>query len=144
MSSRDSFEFEIYIPNNLELLRPPNVWNFPINKLKEIRNKKILAEDGVVKEEIREVDPTINYHDGRIEKFFKLFDVIYNNMRNYCTTKKADIWNYYFDKVLVALGIHYSPFDFKKEEDKKEGEVENTENENEINTEKSIITTENN
>ena len=144
MSSRDSLEFEMYIPNNLELLRPPNVWNFPIQKLKEIRNKKILAEEGVVKEEIRDVDPTINYHDGRIEKFFKLFDVIYNNMRNYCSTKKTDIWNYYFDKVLVALGIHYSPFDFKKDEEKKEGEVENTENENEINTEKSIITTENN
>jgi len=143
MSSRDSFEFEMYIPKNLELLRPPNVWNFPIHKLQEIRNKKILAEDGIVKAEIREVDPTINYHDGRIEKFFKLFDVIYNNMRVYCTTKKADIWNYYFEKVLVALGIHYSPFDFKKEEDKKEGEVENTENENEINTEKSIMTTEN-
>ena len=142
-SSRDSFEFEVYIPNNLELLRPPNVWNFPLHKVQDLKNKKILAEDGVVKAEIREVDPTVNYHDGRIQKFYQLFDTIYNNMRVYCTTKKADIFNYYFDKVLVALGIHYSRYDFKKgEEDKKEDEI-NTENE--IDTEKSNMTsTENN
>ena len=142
-SSRDSFEFEVYIPKNLELLRPPNVWNFPLHKVQDLKNKKILAEDGVVKAEIREVDPTVNYHDGRIQKFYQLFDTIYNNMRVYCTTKKADIFNYYFDKVLVALGIHYSRYDFKKgEEDKKEDEI-NTENE--INTEKSNMTsTENN
>ena len=127
-SSRDSFEFEV---------------NFPLHKVQDLKNKKILAEDGVVKAEIREVDPTVNYHDGRIQKFYQLFDTIYNNMRVYCTTKKADIFNYYFDKVLVALGIHYSRYDFKKgEEDKKEDEI-NTENE--INTEKSNMTsTENN
>ena len=142
-SSRDSFEFEVYIPKNLELLRPPNVWNFPLHKVQDLKNKKILAEDGVVKAEIREVDPTVNYHDGRIQKFYQLFETIYNNMRVYCTTKKADIFNYYFDKVLIALGIHYSRYDFKKgEEDKKEDEM-NTENE--INTEKSNMTsTENN
>ena len=138
MSSRDSFEFEVYIPNNLELLRPPNVWNFPLHKVQDIKNKKILAEDGVVKAEIREVDPTVNYHDGRVQKFYNLFDTIYNNMRTYCTTKKADIFNYFFDKVLVALGIHYSRYDLKKEEEEKKEEEFNTENE--INTEKSNIT----
>ena len=138
MSSRDSFEFEVYIPNNLELLRPPNVWNFPLHKVQDIKNKKILAEDGVVKAELREVDPTVNYHDGRVQKFYNLFDTIYNNMRTYCTTKKADIFNYFFDKVLVALGIHYSRYDLKKEEEEKKEEEFNTENE--INTEKSNIT----
>ena len=138
MSSRDSLEFEVYIPNNLELLRPPNVWNFPLHKVQDIKNKKILAEDGVVKAEIREVDPTVNYHDGRVQKFYNLFDTIYNNMRTYCTTKKADIFNYFFDKVLVALGIHYSRYDLKKEEEEKKEEEFNTENE--INTEKSNIT----
>ena len=59
-------------------------------------------------------------------------------MRTYCTTKKADIFNYFFDKVLVALGIHYSRYDLKKEEEEKKEEEFNTENE--INTEKSNIT----
>ena len=53
----------------------------------------------------------------------------------YCKTEKADIWNYYFDKVLTVLGIHYYPLEMKKEEKKEE---EGKEIDNVISTENAL------
>ena len=45
---------------------------------------------------------------------------------------KGDMWNYIFDKILIALGIHYSFHEEKVEKkDENEEEKKNKENEEE-------------
>ena len=114
------------LPNNLNDLRPPKVWNFPLRTLIDMKKKKTINEGGVFKEEIRDVDPTVNYHDKRVERFYDLFDKIYENMKNH-SKNKGDMWNYIFDKILIALGIHYS-FHEEKVEKKEENEDEKEKN----------------
>ena len=126
ISSKDSLEMGFKLPNNLNDLRPPNVWNFPLRTLIDLKKKKTISEGGVFKEEIRDVDPTVNYHDKRVEKFYDLFDKIYENMKIH-SKNKGDMWNYIFDKILIALGIHYS-FHEEKVEKKEENEDEKEKN----------------
>jgi hypothetical protein len=92
---------------NLESLRPPKVWNYPIFRLKKLKLEK--NTDGKLTiTNIRSVDPTQSYIDGRVQKFNKLFETLYKNMRYYWNTgKKADTWEYFYDKVLKALNIKY-------------------------------------
>ena len=89
---------------NLDLLRPPKVWNYPIYRLKKLK----IADPKLTMSVIRNVDPTKCYVDGRIQKFNKLFEQIYKNMKYYWNTgEKADTWEYFYDKVLKALNIKY-------------------------------------
>ena len=91
---------------NLDSLRPPKVWNYPIFRLRKIKLDKNDAKSTI--NNIREVDPTKCYVDGRVQKFNKLFETLYKNMRIYWNTgKKADTWEYFYDKVLKALNIKY-------------------------------------
>ena len=92
---------------NLDSLRPPKVWNYPIFRLKKLKLEK--NTDGKLTiTNIRSVDPSQSYIDGRVQRFNKLFETIYKNMRYYWNTgKKADTWEYFYDKVLKALNIKY-------------------------------------
>lgn len=114
------------IPSKLDGLRPPFVWNFPVKRVLEIKKAKFLKENEgeVYKTEIRYVEPSKCYHDHRIEKFFTIFNQIYKNTNEYCEKEKADIWNYFFDKVLTVLSIHYYPFEKRKQEEQKNEEEE--------------------
>ena len=91
---------------NINSFRPPNVWNYPIFRLRKL---KIDKNDGKLAiTNIRDVDPSKCYIDGRIEKFTKLFEKLYKNMRQYWNSgKKADTWDYFYDKVLKSLNIKY-------------------------------------
>ena len=87
---------------NLDLLRPPQVWNYPIFRLRKLKMEKNAITN------IRNVEPSKCYVDGRVEKFIKLFEQLYKNMQQYWTSgKKADTWEYFYDKVLKALNIKY-------------------------------------
>ena len=91
---------------NMDSFRPPNVWNYPIFRLRKL---KIDKNDGKLAiTNIRDVDPSKCYIDGRIEIFTKLFEQLYKNMRQYWNSgKKADTWDYFYDKVLKSLNIKY-------------------------------------
>ena len=92
---------------NLDLLRPPQVWNYPIFRLRKLKMEKN-ADSKLTITNIRNVEPSKCYVDGRVEKFIKLFEQLYKNMQQYWTTgKKADTWEYFYDKVLKALNIKY-------------------------------------
>ena len=92
---------------NMDSFRPPNVWNYPIFRLRKLIIDKN-PEGKLTINNIRNVDPRKCYIDGRIEKFTKLFEKIYKNMRQYWNSgKKADTWEYFYDKVLKALSIKY-------------------------------------
>ena len=86
---------------HINKLRPPSVWNFPVHRL-----EKIIIDGG--KKEIRNVDPTLCYKDGRVDRFLKLFEEIYQNTVDYFMKSSADLWDYFYSKCLKALRITYS------------------------------------
>jgi len=96
---------------NIETLRPPNVWNFPIDLVK----KKSKEEEK--KNEIRIVDPRNFYKDGRVKNFLEILNNIKNRMLQFSAEKKEDNWKYYFDCVLKIHGIMYSFHQEKKKDD---------------------------
>ena len=136
------------LPTNKNGLRPPFVWNFPIEKIEEIREKTkrekerieevhknkskrltkkqpkpkldIVFKEETKKNEIRKVNAYNYYHDGRIIKFMNLFDEIYNNCMKYAKTK-GNTWEYVYCKILQVFGIEYV-FSQPKEENNEENE----------------------
>ena len=99
------------LPKDINNLRPPSVWNFPVHRV-----EKIIIDGN--KKEIRNVDPTLCYKDGRVDKFLKLFDEIYQNAMEYLTTSSVDLWDYFYSKCLKALKISYTTFkELKAEEE---------------------------
>ena len=136
------------LPTNKNGLRPPFVWNFPIERIEEIREKTkrekerieevhknkskrltkkqpkpkldIVFKEETKKNEIRKVNAYNYYHDGRIIKFMNLFDEIYNNCMKYAKTK-GNTWEYVYCKILQVFGIEYV-FSQPKEENNEENE----------------------
>ena len=113
-----------YTKIDLNAFRPPNIWNYPLYKLKKLKYDK----NEIIFNEIRDVDPTKCYVDGRIQKFNKMFDNLYNNMIQYWNTgKKADTWDYFYDKVLKALKIKYVTNKVLKREEERKRQLEEEE-----------------
>ena len=108
------------IPDNINVFRPPNVWNYPYHRLFKLKH---LNEENVIYD-IRKVDPSVNYKDGRIQKFMGLFKQIIENMRNYWKTEKPNAWDYFFIKILKALGISYVSYKMLKEEEEEQKRLE--------------------
>ncbi len=108
------------IPDNINVFRPPNVWNYPYHRLFKLKH---LNEENVIYD-IRKVDPRVNYKDGRIQKFMGLFKQIIENMRNYWKTEKPNAWDYFFIKILKALGISYVSYKMLKEEEEEQKRLE--------------------
>ena len=112
---------------DINAFRPPNIWNYPFYRLRQLKKEK-LNEGGIMTIEIRNVDPTKCYVDGRIQKFNKIFDNLYSNMRQYWNSgKKADTWEYFYDKVLKALDIKYISNKAKKAEEEAKKQLEEEE-----------------
>ena len=152
------------LPINKNGLRPPFVWNFPIERIEEIREKAkrdkekieevhrsrnkrmttkkqpqkpkldIVFKEENKKNEIRKVNAYNYYHDGRIEKFINLFNEIYDNCMKYAKTK-GNTWEYVYCKVLQVFGIEYA-FAPSKEELNEENKEEKKEEEKKEETKK--------
>ena len=103
------------LPKNKNGLRPPFVWNFPIERIEEIRNKLIKDKEKIEevhrnkntrmakiqqkpkldivfkeeqkKNEVRKLNAYPYYHDGRIEKFIDLFNELFINCMKYARSK---------------------------------------------------------
>ena len=108
------------IPENINVFRPPNIWNFPYHRLYNLKH----GNEENVFHDIRKVDPTVCYKDNRIQKFLGLFNQIVENMRNYWRTEKPNAWDYFFNKVLKALGITYISYKMLKEEEEEQKRLE--------------------
>jgi hypothetical protein len=88
------------IPIKLDNFRPPNVWNFPIDKLR----KNMKEEDRI---EIRTVDPRDFYKDGRVKNYLDLLEKIKINMLEHCALKQPNnIWKYLLDRTLAIFHRH--------------------------------------
>ena len=135
-------KYILTLPKNKNGLRPPFVWNFPIQRIEEIREKlqsnkekienlhrskhkrvtkkqqkpklDIVFKEESKKTEIRKVNPFPYYHDGRIERFYNLFNELYNNSMKY-SRANGNNWEYVYVKILNVLGIEYT-FKPQKEE----------------------------
>ena len=118
---KTSSESEIKrLPEDLNVFRPPKVWNFPFHRLIKLKFEKFLNEGGNIKTEIRDVDPTLCYKDNRVQKFKELFFKIYSNSKEYLKNEKGDLWDLYFTKILKVMGISYTSFKMMKEEEERE------------------------
>ena len=145
------------LPTNKNGLRPPFVWNFPIERIEEIREKTkkdkekieqvhrdrnkrmqtkkqppkpkldIVFKEETKKNEIRKVNAFNYYTDGRIEKFMNLFDEIFENCMKYAKSK-GNTWEYVYCKILQVFGIEYI-FSQPKEEVNEENKEEKKEEE---------------
>ena len=112
-SHRDSKK----LPDNIYVFRPPNIWNYPYHRLFKLKHQN---EGENVITEIRNVDPTICYKDNRVQKFMELFTKIFDNMKTYWRTEKPNTWDYFFNKVLKALGISYVSYKMLREEEEEQ------------------------
>ena len=134
------------LPKNKNGLRPPFVWNFPIERIEEIRTKLIKDKEKIEevhrnkntriskkqqkpqleivfkeehkKNEIRKINAYPYYHDGRIEKFMDLFNELYLNCMKYAKSK-GNTWEYVYCKILQVFGVEYF-FSHPKEEESAE------------------------
>ena len=105
------------LPKDINKLRPPSVWNFPVHRL-----EKIIIDGG--KKQIRNVDPTLCYKDGRVDKFLELFEEIYQKTSDYFLKSAADLWDYFYSKCLKALRITYSTNKELKAEEELKRQIE--------------------
>ena len=104
------------LPKDLNNLRPPSVWNYPIHRI-----EKIIIDGG--KKEIRNVNPTVCYKDGRVNKFLNLFEEIYQKTQKYFMTS-VDLWDYFYSKCLKALRISYTTNKELKAEEELKRQIE--------------------
>lgn len=94
-----------------ENLRPPYVWNFP---LEEIKMKNFLRtktdtkflDDQIPMTEIRKVDPRDFYKDGRVRQFLDLLNKITMNMLSY-SKSKDELYKFFIESTLNSLDIFY-------------------------------------
>ena len=108
------------LPENINVFRPPNVWNYPYHRLFELKHQN---EENIIYD-IRKVNPALCYKDNRIQKFMGLFNQIVENMRNYWKTEKPNAWDYFFIRILKALGITYISYKMLKEEEEEKKRME--------------------
>ena len=95
------------LPKKLDVLRPPLVWNFPIERVIDMKNALLLKEKNETAEiEIRKVAPNICYKDHRVERFMELFNLLYKDAIDY-SKKKGNSWEYTFTKILNVFQIEY-------------------------------------
>ena len=125
-SLEDSANIIIWKDIKISRFKPPFVWNFPIEKIRELQKKN---HNEISSEKI---DFKIIYKDGRVEKFLELFDAVFNSCMKYCQEKLRNNWEYMLYKQYEIFDIKYQPFidkffrkiDLKPPEPQKEGEGE--------------------
>ena len=102
----DENEFFLTLGKKTETLRPPSVWNFPIERIETNSTQVSILKKEMLKTEIRKANPFASYHDQRVEKFMELFHELFNHAIDFCK-KKGNIWEYTYTKVLNVFNINY-------------------------------------
>lgn len=108
---------------HFDILRPPYIWNFPVDKfkekfIKEAKEKELINKgveppeefNEIIPNTIRNIDPREYYRDGRILEFMGILDKLTKNMLNYCDNVKKNnqnIFKFYFEKSLNVFNIQY-------------------------------------
>ena len=85
--------------------KPPFVWNFPIERIRELQKKNKRYDIST-----NNIDFNTVYKDGRVEKFLELFYAVYNSCMKYCQEKLRNNWEYMLYKLYEVLDIKYMPF----------------------------------
>ena len=108
--------------------KPPFIWHFPIEKIKELKKKNNTHYEIST----HNIDFHSIYKDGRIERFLELFNAVFNSCMKYCQEKLRNNWEYMLYKQYEILDIKYQPFtdkffrkiDLKPPEPEKEDEID--------------------
>jgi hypothetical protein len=114
MNNNNLIKENNYIKNiNIQKLKPPFVWNFPLWKVKSLKKQRNLTT--VIGNEISTKIPDFEklYVDGRIQKFLDLFEIMFNNNMKYCQEKLNNNWEYMLYKQYEIFGINYNYFKTK-------------------------------
>ena len=96
---------------NIHKLKPPFVWNFPVWRVKDLKQQRNLTSVNEINTKIPEFEKL--YVDGRIERFLELFEVMFENNMKYCKEKMNNNWEYMLYKQYEVVGIEYQPFKAK-------------------------------
>ena len=65
-----------------------------------------------------------DYATEDVQKFMELFIKIFDNMKTYWKTEKPNAWDYFFNKVLKALGISYVSYKMLQEQEEEQKRIE--------------------
>lgn len=119
VTSEESEEKSKILNAKVDSLRPPLVWNYPVDRLTEMQNDIKKENNAKNKKGIqnitplitfRSVDPRNSYVDGRVGKFINVFDNFCDVMLEYCKNERKDSFDYLVDKVFNIFNIKYNAF----------------------------------
>ena len=85
--------------------KPPFIWHFPIEKIRELQKKTHTYEISTT-----HVDFNAIYKDGRVGRFLELFDAVFNSCMKYCREKLRNNWEFMLYKQYEIFDIKYQPF----------------------------------
>ena len=84
----DENEFLITLGKKTEALRPPSVWNFPIERIETNSTQVSILKKEMLKTEIRKANPFASYHDQRVKNLWICF-MNYSNTQLISVRKKV-------------------------------------------------------
>ena len=98
---------------NIQKLKPPFVWNFPLWRVKTYKKNRNFTTIGGNEINTKIPDFDKLYVDGRIQRFLDLFEIMFKNSMNYCKEKLNSNWEFMLYKQYEIFGINYEPFKTK-------------------------------
>ena len=98
---------------NIQKLKPPFVWNFPLWRVKTYKKNRNFTTIGGNEINTKIPDFDKLYVDGRIQRFLYLFEIMFKNSRNYCKEKLNSSWEFMLYKQYEIFGMNYEPFKTK-------------------------------
>ena len=105
LTEDSSNNLAIYKEIKISRFKPPFIWHFPIEKIRELQKKNNNYEIGTKSVDFRQI-----YKDGRVEKFLELFEAVFNSNMKYCQEKLNNNWEYMLCKQYEIFDIKYQPF----------------------------------
>ena len=98
---------------NIQKLKPPFVWNFPLWRVKTYKKNRNFTTIGGNEINTKIPDFDKLYVDGRIQRFLDLFEIMFKNSMNYCKEKLNSNWEFMLYKQYEIFAINYEPFKTK-------------------------------
>ena len=98
---------------NIQKLKPPFVWNFPLWRVKTYKKNRNFTTIGGNEINTKIPDFDKLYVDGRIQRFLDLFEIMFKNSMNYCKEKLNSNWEFMLYKQYEIFVINYEPFKTK-------------------------------
>ena len=105
LTEDSSNNLAIYKEIKISRFKPPFIWHFPIEKIRDLQKKNSNYEIGTKSVDFRQI-----YKDGRVEKFLELFEAVFNSNMKYCQEKLNNNWEYMLCKQYEIFDIKYQPF----------------------------------